>query len=451
MGHWAEGRLPELKQQLGISGDEHDAELLPYVRQAQSEIEVLAGHRFESRPFALHIDHGGLPFVATLDMQTATMRANSECWPIADPIHPEFANILQIGRAQNLASQAIGKAEALCAGAAVLAAVHRDGWLSLAPRAWFVEQRKARPALEFGRELMDQGRHVQVPVATFGVGGWWVQLSRRIYFITKDTPDEPSLVELLMPPGDGLALVAGEPILIVARMTEHPSDWAFVARVWLGEFQLHPRAWQLTSQAVHANGVPILCLDEQSTPEEVVAQILLAAYWHGYLEANDAAIPPALARAFPQQVARVRRGTGAPDDQEAATLLFERLLRPGFDPTRGAGSIRHYVARHATTLIRAHRTSEVEFQPWHKLGINERHYYKLLARFGHKELDGRYELDDDTLATIGTYLDDRQRHGDAMALLRSRGFGDAAARKWLQRHSIEEIRTARPRQPREPD
>jgi len=242
MGHWAEGRLPELKQQLGISGDEHDAELLPYVRQAQSEIEVLAGHRFESRPFALHIDHGGLPFVATLDMQTATMRANSECWPIADPIHPEFANILQIGRAQNLASQAIGKAEALCAGAAVLAAVHRDGWLSLAPRAWFVEQRKARPALEFGRELMDQGRHVQVPVATFGVGGWWVQLSRRIYFITKDTPDEPSLVELLMPPGDGLALVAGEPILIVARMTEHPSDWAFVARVWLGEFQLHPRA-----------------------------------------------------------------------------------------------------------------------------------------------------------------------------------------------------------------
>ena len=75
MGHWAEGRLPELKEKLGISGDEQDAKLLRYARAAQSEIELLTGHRFEGEPLKLHIDPGGLPFVPTLDAQTATLRA----------------------------------------------------------------------------------------------------------------------------------------------------------------------------------------------------------------------------------------------------------------------------------------------------------------------------------------------------------------------------------------
>jgi hypothetical protein len=196
--------------------------------------------------------------------------------------------------------------------------------------------------------------------------------------------------------------------------------------------------------------VPILCLDERSTPEEVVAQILLAAFWHGYLDPEDAAIPPALLRAFPRDVERVRRGTDSPDSQAAAGLLFERLLRPGFDPTRGAGSIRHYIARHATTLVRAHRTSEVEFHRWHELGLSERYYYKLLATFALKGPDGRYEVNDEVLAKMRAYLEGRQQRQMAMALLRKRGFKDAAARKWLQRHSIDEIRTARPRSPRRP-
>jgi hypothetical protein len=176
--------------------------------------------------------------------------------------------------------------------------------------------------------------------------------------------------------------------------------------------------------------------------------MLLVAYWHGYLEGEETAlIPASLASAFPRDVARVRSGTGASDTQEAAALLFERLLRPGFDPTRGAGSIRRYIARHATTLVRAHRTSAVEFHRWDELEISERYYYKLLAKVAQKGPDGGYRVDDGTVGKIRAYLDARKRRDAAMELLRVRGFEAAAARKWLQRHSIDEIATAAPRRP----
>ena len=294
---------------------------------------------------------------------------------------------------------------------------------------------------------MDQARFVYVPVATAEFEGWWVELSRRIYFVTKDTPDEPGLVEMLVPPGKGLALVAGEPILVVARTTEHPSGWAFVARVWAAEGAvLPPRLWRAESQAVHAHGVPILCLDGQSTPEEVVAQILLVAYWYGYLEGEETAlIPPSLASAFPRAVARVRRGTGASGIEAAAALLFERLCRPGFDPTRGAASIRRYIARHANTLVKDYHSAQVEFHHWDELGISRRRYYKLLARFADKGLDDRYEVNEAVLAKVLSQVDARERRELAMTVLRNHGFSEAAARKWLQRHDLSEIATAWPR------
>ena len=452
MGHWADDALPELKRQVGVSGDEQDAEILALARWAQSDTELLTGHRMESRSFALKIDYGGLPFVPTFDAQTATLQGRSECWPIADPVHPEFSNVLQVARNQNPARQAAGKAEALRTAAAGLAALHRQGAIRLAPLLWFVEQGKNVPASQLMGALRDPANHVLVPVASGPFEGWWVQLSRRIQLVTKDTPDEPSLVEFLVPPRGGTALVAYEPVLILVRMTEHPSDWAFVARVWATEGGARPpRAWRTESQAVHAHGLPILCLDDQSTREEVVAQMLLVAYWHGYIGGDEAAlIAPSLASAFPREVTRVKGGTGVSGTEEAAALLFERLLRPGFDPTRGAGSIRRYVARHATTIVREHRSAQVPFHAWDELGIKQRYYYKLLARFTQKALDGGYEVDDATVAKIRGYLEDRQRHEDGMALLRIRGFGDAAARKWLQRHGMDEIATAKPRRHREP-
>jgi hypothetical protein len=450
MGQFSESLLPGAKEKLGISGEEHDAELLGYGRQAQAQIELLTGHRLEGARVAVSIDHGGLPFVATLDTQSATMQVPPECWPIVDPVHPEFANVLQAARAQNLADHAVGKAEALWAGAAVLAAVHRNGWLKFAPRVWFAEQSKAGPTVEFARRLMDPGRHTHVPVVSASVEGWWIQMSRRICIVTKDTPDDPGLVEMLAPPGQGMAVVAGEPILVVARMTQHPSDWAFVARVWVGDPGVRTTlAWRADARAIHGHGLPIITLDEQSTPEEVVAQTLLAAYWHGYIDGDEATpIPVALAAAFPRDVERVRRGTGASGTDEAGTALFRRLLRPGFDPTRGAGSIRRYITRHATTLVREHRSETADSHPWQEFEIEERHYYKLLARFANRDPSGRYVLDDAVKAKITSYLADSQQRKNALELLRLHGFGEAAARKHLRRHGLDGIATSQPRRPR---
>jgi len=450
MGHWAERLLPEVKERLGIKGDEQDAELLEHARQGQALIEQLTAHQFEGGTRELHIDLGGLPFAPTLDTRTSGMRTDVEAWPIPDPVDPEFANVLQVSRRRNPPHHAVPKSEALSAAAAVLAMVHRNRWLWLAPRLWFVEQGKARPAAEFGRGLIDPGRHVYVPVAAGEVEGWWFQVSRRVFFVTKETPDEPGLVEPLTPERGGMVLVAGEPILIVARVMEHPSDWAFVARVWVADaMPRHPRAWRTTSRAVHAHGLPILCLDEASTPEEVVAQLLLVAYWHGYLGGDESAlIPAALASAFPRDVARVMHGTGASGPEAAASFLFERLLRPGFDPTRGAGSIRNYIARHATTLVSEHRSALAVHHPWDELGIKERHYYKLLARFAEQGPDGRRVLDHPTKAKIRDHLEKGRRRQAELALLRGRGFTDEAARKWLQRHDLDAISTAQPRRPR---
>jgi hypothetical protein len=450
MGHFAEGLASEVKEKLGISGDENDAEILGYARQVQAQIELLTGHRLEGEQMRLNIEPNGLPFVPTLDAQAATLQVSPETWPIADPVHPEFANVLQVRRVQDVLPRAVPKAEALAAAAALLAHAHISGQLALAPRVWFAQASKAGPVAEFGRRLMDAGRHTHVPVVAGWFEGWWLQVSRRIQIMTNDTPDDPGLVEMLAPPGNGLAVIAGEPILIAARMTEHPSDWVFAARVWIADPEVRrPQNWRSMARAVHGHGVPIVSLDDHSTLEEITAQVLLLAYWHGYIDRNEATlIPASLTAAFPRQVARVMHGTEVSSREEAAVLLFERLLSPGFDPTRGAGSIRNYITRHATTLIRAYRTSNRKSQPWDALRVSERYYYKLLARFGHKGLDGRYEEDKDVEARIRTYLRDRQRHGDAMALLRVRGFGDAAARKWLQRHSLDEIVTARPRCPR---
>jgi hypothetical protein len=85
-------------------------------------------------------------------------------------------------------------------------------------------------AVELGQMLMDPGRLVHVPVAYGVAEGWWFQVSRRILLVPRDPPEEPGLVEILAPVGE-LTLIVTEPILIVARITSHPADWAFVARV----------------------------------------------------------------------------------------------------------------------------------------------------------------------------------------------------------------------------
>jgi hypothetical protein len=142
-------------------------------------------------------------------------------------------------------------------------------------------------------------------------------------------------------------------------------------------------------------------------------------------------------------------------DTAAAALLLEQLIHPGYDPAQGAEATRRYVRRKANIVVMEHRKREApERYPWTHIGISERRFYKLLPRFAEK-VGGRYQYDhDDVVARMRALLNTTDRGRDiraqALEVLRSHGFKDDAARKWLQRHQPEEAVDAWPRR-RRPD
>jgi hypothetical protein len=237
-------------------------------------------------------------------------------------------------------------------------------------------------------------------------------------------------------------------------MTRQPVEWAFTARIWT-EGVRHPidRPWSKIAKAVHGHGIPTITLDPISTPYEIACQVLLKGYWHGYIGGDESALANAVAIAYPRQVERIKRKTRAPSTASAAATLLEQLIRPGFDPAQGAEATRRYVRRKASIAIMQHRKLEAPHRyPWTRIGISERRYYKLLPLFAQK-VNGRYDYDrDDVVARMTAYLDrkdsERAVRMDALEVLRSRGFGEEAARKWLQRHCPEEVIDAWPRGPR---
>lgn len=151
----------------------------------------------------------------------------------------------------------------------------------------------------------------------------------------------------------------------------------------------------------------------------------------------------ALLRAYPGPVTRIRAKTHAPDMRAAAAMLLRRLLHPGFDPAKGAAATRRYVNRLASIIVLEHRKAIAPARtlPWQRLGVTERHYYKLLRRAQKPKIGNRYQVDDEILDVLRAYLDWREQPTPrqlAKEVLLARGFIEAAARKWLQRHSPEE-------------
>ena len=131
-------------------------------------------------------------------------------------------------------------------------------------------------------------------------------------------------------------------------------------------------------------------------------------------------------------------------------MLLGQLIRPGFDPAQGAEATRRYVRKTASIVVKEHKKQEApDRYPWTQAGISERRYYKLLPQFADK-VNGRYDYDhDDVVARMKAHLEERDRErairAAALGLLRSRGFSEAAARKWLQRHAPEQAIDAWPR------
>ena len=452
MGHWADALLPGLKRRLGIESDEQHQTLLAVLRAAEAQIGLLTGHDWSPRLAAMEINSGGLPFAELPDLQTGSSTPIPGAWPIPDPVHPAIAMIIQLAAPVTLPHHAATTEEAFTIAGRLVAECVGNGLLTGAVRAYLGAVRERGELKEFVRGLLDPDRQVHIPVIGAVFDGWWFQITRRLGIVTRDTPDDHRLIEILATlDGQPAALIAYEPRLIMARLTEHPVRWAMPVRIWITDDSSTDRAWRMRgfADAIHRHGIPILSVDADTTAAEATAQLLLAAHWHGYLEGDEAAIPPALSAAFPKEVASVRRGTDSPDRDAAASLLFERLLRPGFDPRRSAPMIRRYIRRHAATIIRAHQ-GEVSPGRWVELDIGERYYYRLLAKFAGKNLGGKYVVDEAALESIRRHLKQREDRAKAIELLRLRGFKEAAARRAVQRHPQDWLKTAQPRRRRQP-
>ncbi len=455
VGHWSEFLVDEIAAQLpaGIDRDR----LLAAARRAGTEIEALTGQSFgPPTRNTVSISTFGLPFVELPGLLIGSEESPSGIWPIPNPVDRERATVVQVAEVPTPLEPAMPVGLALRAAGNLVHATARSGFLSRDYMLlWLGRALPPAERAEFLRSLLDNSNHVHVPVAAASGRGWVLQIARRLLWITSTT-EEQRLIEPLITDGDDAmrALVAVEPLLIIGRVASHPADWAMAVRIWPSIERPTTLAsrWRHIAGAIREYGIPVMPLDLQSTPEEIQCQLLLLAYWHKYIDADEPEIADAIAAAYPKPVERIARATKTPDRQAAAAILFEGLLQPGFDPVRGAAAARRYVSRKATIAILNHRKADSGgVRPWEALGVSERRYYKLLKRFAPKN-GGRYEVDEGVLEQIRRHLVTRdqetEKHAAAMALLQQRGFGYAAARKWLQRHDLAEALTARPRSKR---
>ncbi len=450
MGHWSDSLLNDVSARVGPGAD--SAVLKELLRKAASEIELLSGRTFgEAHQRSESINSGGLPFVEVGDAHVAGFTTDHEVWPIPDPVNPHLATVVQLVRPAEIAGRAAPAGQALWVAGQFLArsvqAKRLDPWFML---WWLGKAFEPEQRMEYLRQAFDPAHRLFVPIAGASFDGWWFQISRRLRWLTRDSGDDHRLVQPLNDDEDSLSgLVGGEPVLIIARMTEHPTAWAIAFRIWHNVARDAKRPWRYAAAAIHQHGVPILSIDEGSTANEIACQLVLLAYWHKYIGQDQPVIDEALAAAYPKAVERVRRGAQLPDLRSAAAVLLEGLLHPGFDPAQGAESARRYVSRKATIAVMEHRKLETPgLREWERLGLTERSYYKLLRRLIAKR-GRRYDLDEEERARIRKHVDmqtqRKARHDAAMHLLQERGFSYGAARKWLQRHAIEEVVHAHPR------
>lgn len=455
MGHWSEDLVEELAQQVGGNPDRHL--LLELLGVVGREIDVMAGRSF--RPLhraTVTIDPNGLPLVDVPDLQVGSLETTGGPWEVPDPVNPQMSTTMQVAAISSPARKAAPVPDALWIAGQFVAGASRANLLKGDYVLYWLgahfdrEQRK-----DLLRRVMDPEFRFYVPVLGFSTNGWWFQISRRLTWVTDKTNDEGRLVEPLLDgatTSDGvIPLVATEPVLIAAPMTRQPVEWAFTARIWTEEVQRpYDRPWNMLADAIHGYGVPTITLDPISSPQEIACQVVLKGYWHGYVGADEPVLARALAAAYPQPVERIQRRTHAPTTEAAAAMLLEQLIRPGFDPAQGAERTRRYVRQKASIVVMEHWKQEApDRYPWTHIGISERRYYKLLPLFAEK-VNGRYDYDQsDVIARMKAHLEEREHEREirtaALDLLRSRGFGESAARKWLQRHEPEQAINAWPR------
>ena len=454
MGHWSEDLVEDLAQHLGGNPDRRL--LVELLAEAGSEIDTLAGRSFHPlhRATAI-IDSGGLPLVDVPDLQVGSMETTEGPWAVPDPVNPQIATTLQVAAIGSPVRKAAPVADALWNAGQLVASASRAGALTGEYVLHWLAHIDPERRKDLFRRVTDPAVRFHVPVLRASADGWWFQIARRLIWVTSETNNEGRMLELLLDEAttsdEVVPLVATEPILIAAPMTQQPVEWAFTARIWTDEVQRpNDRPWHILAEAIHGHGIPTITLDPASTPQEIACQVVLKGYWHGYIGTDDPALANAVATAYPQPVKSIQRKTHAPTKESAAAMLLEQLIRPGFDPAQGAEATRRYVRKTASIVVKEHKKQEApDRYPWTQVGISERRYYKLLPQFADK-VNGRYDYDhDDVVARMKAHLQERDRNRairtGTLDLLRSRGFSEAAARKWLQRHAPEQAIDAWPR------
>ena len=455
MGHWSEDLVEEFAQPLKASPDRRL--LVELLAEAGKEIDVLAGRNFRPlhRATAI-ITSGGLPLVDVPDLQVGSLETTAGVWEVPDPVNPQMATTLQVSAFDSPVRKAAPAADALWIAGQIVADASSAGALTGDyVLRWLGEHFDPEQRKELFRHVMDPAVRFYVPVLGASEKGWWFQIARRLIWVTSETNDEGRLLEPLLDRPTSreevVPLVATEPILIAAPMTQQPVKWAFTARIWTDEVQRpKDRPWSTLAKAIHGHGVPTITVDPASTPQDIACQVVLKGYWHGYISAHEPTLAKAVATAHAESVQRIQRQTDAPTRESAVAMLLEQLIRPGFDPAQGAEATRRYVRRMASIVVMEHRKREhPDRYPWTHVGISERRYYKLLPLFAEK-VNGRYDYDHgEVVAQMKAYLDEQDRkraiRTATLDLLRSRGFSEAAARKWMQRHEPEHAINAWPR------
>ncbi|MFC0107851.1 hypothetical protein [Kibdelosporangium aridum] len=456
MGHWSEQLADELVQRLGADADpQRVAELLGRVGR---EIDVLTGRSFAPlRQVTSTLEPNGLPFADVPDLRIDSTEQLDGVWAVPDPVNPEIATALQLAAFAPPSQKPVQIADALWIAGQLIASASQTGRLSRDHVLYWLGTSMAHEErMATFRRAMDPSVRISIPVFGQSLGGWWFQVSRRLVWVTNETEEEGRLYEPLLrddsePDDDTKPLMATESVLIMAPMDRHPVNWAFTARIWPENVRLPTdRPWSRISNAIHGHGIPTITTDSSLTSLEIACQVVLKAYWHGYIGGTEPALANAVALAYPQPVERIRRACNTPDRRSAATMLLAQLIRPGFNPAQGAEATRRYVRRKASITIMEHRKAEApDRYPWTQIGISERRYYKLLPLFAKKE-NGRYVFEQDDLVTrMRAHLDNDDRSREvrvaALEVLLSRGFSKEAARKWLQRHPVEQAVKAQPR------
>lgn len=352
VGHWSDLLLDEVGTQLGTGVDREKLKVI--IEEVGAELEALAGQTFGPAQQRSVSINSAFPFVDLPGLMVGTETSDAKAWAVPDPVNPGRAHVLQLQEPDEIADAALPVGQALSVAGRLIHQAHLDDRLSADYLVgWVGHTFPPKPRVELLRSLLDPSQHFHVPLAGAEVGGWWFQITRRLMWVTEETA-EVRLIEPLFKEDGAPPLVGVEPILIAARMTTHPVKWVMSVRIWPSIVRQPKGPWRHAAAAIHQHGLPVLMIDGASGPEEVECQLLLLAYWHGYIRNTEPGIADALAGAFPAPVNRIRRASHAPDMASAAAILLEGLIRPGFDPSQGAAMTRRYISSKAWIAILEH-------------------------------------------------------------------------------------------------